>query len=117
MPKSRTTADTIEAPVRKPGRPKAVATSAAKPDAAAPGAKPARRGAAPKAGRPDLVPLDEHLAALLNPALNEPRAPAAVADRDATRGGFAEAPQARFEPAPAPRDRATAAGRSSSPAA
>ncbi|RYC33270.1 excinuclease ABC subunit UvrB [Lichenibacterium minor] len=110
MPKSRTTADTIEAPARKPGRPKAVATSAAKPDAAAPGAKPARRGAAPKAGRPDLVPLDEHLAALLNPALNEPRAPAAVADRDATRGGFAEAPQARFEPAPAPQGQGDGGG-------
>ena len=110
MPKSRTTADTIEAPARKPGRPKAVATSAAKPDAAAPDAKPARRGAAPKAGRPDLVPLDEHLAALLNPALNEPRAPAAVADRDATRGGFAEAPQARFEPAPAPQGQGDGGG-------
>ena len=47
------------------------------------------------------MPLDEHLAALLNPALNEARSPAAVADRDATRGkGFGEAPQARFEPAP-----------------
>src|SRR5579872_414598 len=38
-----------------------------------------------KAGKPELKPLDEHLAALLNPALNERPA------------GFAEAPQANFE--------------------
>jgi excinuclease ABC subunit B len=42
-----------------------------------------------KAARPDVNPLDEHLAALLNPALAEPRP------------GFAEAPQQEFEgPAP-----------------
>ena len=42
-----------------------------------------------KASRPDLQPLDEHLAELLNPALAE------------RRGGFGEAPQPRFEtPAP-----------------
>ena len=38
-----------------------------------------------KASRPDVQPLDEHLAALLNPALNE------------RRPGFQEAPQAGFE--------------------
>ena len=43
-----------------------------------------------KASRPDLQPLDEHLAALLNPALAEPRPT-----------GFGEAPQPRFE-SPAP---------------
>jgi excinuclease ABC subunit B len=37
-----------------------------------------------KAGKPELKPLDEHLAALLNPALNE-------------RQGFGEAPQAGFD--------------------
>ena len=40
-----------------------------------------------KASRPDVQPLDEHLAALLNPALNE------------RRSGFEEAPQAGFESA------------------
>ncbi len=44
----------------------------------------APRSARAKASRPDVAPLDEHLAALLNPALNE-------------RRGFAEAPQAAFE--------------------
>ena len=38
-----------------------------------------------KASRPDVKPLDEHLASLLNPALNEPR------------GGFGEAPQKGFD--------------------
>jgi excinuclease ABC subunit B len=43
-----------------------------------------------KASRPDLQPLDQHLAALLNPALVEPQ-----------RQGFGEAPQPKFEgPAP-----------------
>jgi excinuclease ABC subunit B len=53
---------------------------------------PKKPGRTPKskASRPELQPLDEHLAALLNPALVEPKA-----------GGFAEAPQPRFE-APAP---------------
>ena len=41
-----------------------------------------------KASKPELKPLDEHLAALLNPALNRERAP--------TRG-FGEAPQAGFD--------------------
>jgi excinuclease ABC subunit B len=44
-----------------------------------------RRSTRAKASRPDLKPLDEHLAALLNPALNERRGP-----------GFEEAPQAMF---------------------
>ena len=43
-----------------------------------------------KASRPELQPLDEHLAALLNPALVEPKP-----------SGFGEAPQQKFE-APAP---------------
>jgi excinuclease ABC subunit B len=43
-----------------------------------------------KASRPDLQPLDQHLAALLNPALVEPQ-----------RQGFGEAPPPKFEgPAP-----------------
>jgi excinuclease ABC subunit B len=74
-------------------------------DPAAPTATAKKPGRAPnsKASRPDVIPLDQHLAALLNPALNEGRQPAAVPDRGG-RGpnGFAEAPQARFEPAPAP---------------
>ena len=36
-----------------------------------PSAKPAKRPTRAKASRPDLHPLDQHLAALLNPALNE----------------------------------------------
>ncbi len=43
-----------------------------------------------KASRPELQPLDEHLAALLNPALVE-----------AKPQGFGEAPQPKFE-SPAP---------------
>ncbi len=46
-----------------------------------------------KASRPELQPLDEHLAALLNPALVEPNAP-----------GFGEAPQPKFQ-TPAPESR------------
>ena len=45
----------------------------------------------PKASRPDVHPLDEHLAALLNPALDEKPA------------GFAEAPQARRRSSTHPR--------------
>jgi excinuclease ABC subunit B len=48
---------------------------------------PARAGRA-KASRPDFTPLDEHLAALLNPALNE------------RSRGFGESPQARFDAGP-----------------
>jgi excinuclease ABC subunit B len=47
--------------------------------------KPTRPSRA-KAARPDVAPLDEHLSALLNPALGKP-------------SGFEEAPQAAFEPA------------------
>ncbi len=43
-----------------------------------------------KAAKPELKPLDEHLAALLNPALNEPKG--------FSHAGFAEAPQAPLEP-------------------
>ncbi|MHB2167730.1 excinuclease ABC subunit UvrB [Alsobacter sp. R-9] len=39
-----------------------------------------------KASKPELKPLDEHLAALLNPAINR------------ERGGFGEGPQAPFDP-------------------
>jgi excinuclease ABC subunit B len=49
--------------------------------------KSASRPTRPKAAKPEVHPLGEHLAALLNPALLEKPA------------GFAEAPQARFEPA------------------
>ena len=42
-----------------------------------------------KASKPKLKPLDEHLAALLNPAL---------AKGEAKPEGFTEAPQARFDP-------------------
>jgi excinuclease ABC subunit B len=49
-----------------------------------------------KASRPELKPLDEHLAELLNPALNQP-----ARSRQAPRGGFGEAPQAGFAGAPA----------------
>src|SRR5579871_6499234 len=49
-----------------------------------------RRAPPSKASRPELQPLDEHLAALLNPALTEARP-----------GGFHEAPQRSFE-APGP---------------
>ncbi|MFN3689045.1 excinuclease ABC subunit UvrB [Salinarimonas sp.] len=47
---------------------------------------PARKGAKPKAQKPELKPLDQHLAELLNPALA----------KDKT-SGFGEAPQARLE--------------------
>ncbi len=50
-----------------------------------PKAKSPPRSARAKASRPDLAPLDEHLAALLNPALND------------RRKGFEEAPQGRFD--------------------
>ena len=52
---------------------------------ASPSRKPAVRTPRSRASRPDVQPLDEHLAALLNPALNEAR-------------GFGEAPQAGFDP-------------------
>ena len=50
--------------------------------------KSASRPTRAKASKPEVHPLGEHLAALLNPALME-KPP-----------GLAEAPQARFEPAP-----------------
>ena len=49
--------------------------------------KSAPRPTRPKASKPEVHPLGDHLAALLNPALVE-KPP-----------GFAEAPQARFESA------------------
>ena len=55
---------------------------------AKPPKKPNLRATRAKASRPDVVPLDEHLAALLNPALNE------------RRSGFAEGPQAPFDAGP-----------------
>ena len=57
-----------------------------------PHARPQKPGRAPKskASRPEVQPLDQHLAALLNPALVEPKPQ-----------GFGEAPQPKFEgPAP-----------------
>ncbi|MCP8937053.1 excinuclease ABC subunit UvrB [Alsobacter sp. SYSU M60028] len=51
--------------------------------------KPARETRA-KASKPELLPLDEHLAALLNPALNRERGRGA--------GGLAESPQAGYDP-------------------
>ena len=51
---------------------------------------PARKGARPKAQKPELKPLDEHLAELLNPALARRKGEAGVT-------GFAEAPQRGFE--------------------
>ena len=58
--------------------------------------KPARPGPRPsraKAARPEVHPLDDHLAALLNPALvDKPQA-------------FGEAPQARFAPVAEPHPR------------
>ena len=47
--------------------------------------KNAARPTRAKASKPDVKPLDEHLASLLNPALNE------------SRGGFGERPQAAFD--------------------
>jgi len=47
--------------------------------------KNAARPTRAKASKPDVKPLDEHLASLLNPALNE------------QRGGFEERPQAAFD--------------------
>ena len=93
MPKARSTDAEPAAPLaRKPGRPAKAAETAVAPP---------KRPKVGKAGRPDVVPLDEHLAALLNPALNEGRRSAAVPDRSALRGaggaeGFGEAPQAPF---------------------
>ena len=96
MPKARSTdAEPAPKPARLPGPGKE----------AAPPKAPPKRPKMGKAGRPDVVPLDEHLAALLNPALNDGRRSSAVPDRSALRGadGFAEAPQAQFvsaEPIP-----------------
>ncbi len=53
--------------------------------------KTAARSTRAKASRPDVAPLDEHLAALLNPALNDKRG------SGARRSGFEEAPQAGFD--------------------
>ncbi|WP_026605726.1 excinuclease ABC subunit UvrB [Methylocapsa acidiphila] len=59
-----------------------------------PSKPPARRGAPrSKASKPEVQPLDEHLAALLNPALNQRR----------QAEGFSEAPGGAYEPGPASR--------------
>ena len=61
--------------------------------ASAPKSSAPKSSAKSKASRPDLQPLDEHLAELLNPALAE--------RRGGLGQGFSEAPQPRFEtPAP-----------------
>ena len=52
-----------------------------------------------KASKPDLLPLDEHLAALLNPALTQERQSQANARAQLESGraeGFGEAPQAAY---------------------
>ena len=52
-----------------------------------------------KASKPELIPLDEHLAALLNPALTQTRQAeaSARAQRESGRSeGFGEAPQAAY---------------------
>jgi excinuclease ABC subunit B len=54
-----------------------------------------KAGGKPKASKPELKPLDAHLAELLNPALNKPHV-SAYSD-DGRDEGFAEAPQAAFE--------------------
>ena len=54
-----------------------------------PAKKPVRSARA-KASRPDVAPLEEHLAALLNPALNAPKP-------GRPPNGFGEAPQAGFD--------------------
>ncbi len=61
--------------------------------------KPAKAGrpAKPKAAKPELVPLDAHLAALLNPALNEKRPGAGGASGSRSAPGFEEAPQRGFD--------------------
>lgn len=46
------------------------------PDKASSSKASSSKGAPPKASKPELQPLDEHLAALLNPALNRNRLPA-----------------------------------------
>ncbi|MGO9684001.1 MAG: excinuclease ABC subunit UvrB [Beijerinckiaceae bacterium] len=56
-----------------------------------PTGKAAARPLRSKASKPELQPLGEHLAALLNPALNERRHGEGIGD------GFAEAPQAAYE--------------------
>ncbi len=55
---------------------------------------PAAPGSRPRAAKPPLKPLDEHLAQLLNPALSRARA-----------GGFAETPQASYQPGAEPLSR------------
>ncbi|MFC0284791.1 excinuclease ABC subunit UvrB [Camelimonas abortus] len=85
------------------------------PEQAAPaGGRRAPRAPRSRAARPELLPLDEHLAELLNPALNRGRAGPGPAASDraglkqaraakergaAADGGFGEAPQAPFDAA------------------
>jgi len=61
-------------------------------------AKPGPRPSRAKAARPEVHPLDDHLAALLNPAL---------VDKPQTFGphAFGEAPQARYAPVAEPHPR------------
>ena len=63
-----------------------------KPTATKPTAPAKPRASRGKASRPDVQPLGEHLAALLNPALND-----RTSDAYPGRGGFGEAPQAGFD--------------------
>ncbi|KPQ09862.1 MAG: excinuclease ABC subunit UvrB [Saliniramus fredricksonii] len=64
----------------------------------APAKSPAKSGKAPasKASKPELKPLDAHLAELLNPALNKPHVSAYDLPGGKAPGAMEEAPQAGF---------------------
>ena len=81
---------------RKTGKPQSQVEAAAALEAAAKalGKKSPRPTGKSKAAKPEVVPLGEHLAALLNPALNAPTPSRGYARRDeagARRGGVEEA--------------------------
>ena len=71
-------------------------SKSAKPKRAA--RSPAKSGKAPasKASKPELKPLDAHLAELLNPALNKPHVSAYDLPDGKAPGAMEEAPQAGF---------------------
>ena len=74
-----------------PDSPHIPAMPAPRKSASAPKSSAPKSSAKSKASRPDLQPLDEHLAELLNPALAE--------RRGGLGQGFSEAPQPKFETA------------------
>ncbi|TDR94650.1 excinuclease ABC subunit UvrB [Enterovirga rhinocerotis] len=88
----------------------AKAPKTADPDASPKGSTKARSRAAPKASKPELKPLDAHLATLLNPAIGRGEAsPAHLSPQKPARArkakaggpsGFGEAPQAAYAGAP-----------------